>query len=180
MKRFAVLFSVVFFLILLANAFAQLKITQGSELFIKPESENLRFSPNGSIICQLPQGARVIALGEDGNWVAVQIVGYIWKGSLSDSREKIEGYSIKVLHILVNTEAEAKEIKELLSKGSDFKQLAKARSKGPNAEKGGDLGAVNKGDLMPELDNTLRNLKAGQTSDIVKSKMGYHIFRRYE
>ena len=171
----------IFILILgSGNIFAQLKIQQGDELYVKPDFENLRLSPNGSVVCRLPQGTRVIALAEQGNWVAVQIVGYIWKPSLSPDRFSIKGYTIRALHILVKTEEEAKEIKGLLDGGADFKQLAKERSIGPNAKKGGDLGVVTKGDLMAELDNTLSKLKVGEISGIVKTKMGYHIFKRYE
>ena len=179
MKRLSLLTTIAL-LFVTANIYGQLKIKQGDELYIKPNSENLRLSPSGSVVCQLPQGTKVIALAEQGNWVAVQVVGYIWKKSLSESRYNIEGFAIRVLHILVNSEEEAKEIKTLLDKGSDFKQLAKERSKGPNAEKGGDLGIVNKGDLMDELDGTLRKLKVGEISNVVKSKMGFHIIKRYE
>ena len=147
---------------------------------IKPKSENLRLSPNGSVICKIPQGTKVYAIKEEGNWVAIQMVGYVWKKSLSDSRFKIEGYTLRAYHIFVSSEQEANEIKALLDKGSDFCQLAKDRSKGPNAEKGGDLGIIDKGDLMPELDSTLSKLKIGETSDVVKSKLGFHIFKRYE
>ncbi|NOZ61479.1 MAG: hypothetical protein GXO74_07335 [Calditrichaeota bacterium] len=163
-----------------ANIFAQLKIQQGDELYVKPNFENLRLSPNGSVICRLSQGTKVIALGEQGNWVAVQIVGYIWKGSLSQDRFSIKGYTIRALHILVATEQEAKEIKSLLDGGADFRKLAKERSIGPNAKKGGDLGIITKGDFLPELDSTLSGLKVGEISAIVKTKMGYSIFKRYE
>ncbi len=180
MKRLSTLLAILILLLTIVNVQAQLKIKQGDELFIKPEFENLRVSPNGSVICKLPQGTKIYAFEEQGNWVAVQIVGYIWKKSLTDSRFDIKGYTIRALHIFVKTEDEAKEIKALLDKGSDFRTLARERSKGPNAEKGGDLGIVQKGDLLPELDGTLSKLKVGETSDVVKSKMGFHIFKRTE
>ncbi len=159
---------------------AQLKINRGDELYIKPEAENFRLSPNGSVVCQLPQGTKVIAIQDQGNWVAVQMVGYIWKKSLTDSRFNIDGFNLRALHILVATEDEANEVKKLLDEGADFKELARSRSKGPNAEKGGDLGLVSKGDLMPELDRELSSLKVGEISDIIKTEMGYHIFKRIE
>ena len=180
MKRLSSLLTFLILLLTIVNVQAQLKIKKGDELFVKPEFENLRLSPKGSVICKLPQGTKIYAIEEQGNWVAVQMVGYIWKKSLTDSRFDIKGYAIRALHIFVKTEEEAKEIKALLDKGSDFKTLARERSKGPNAEKGGDLGIVEKGDLMTELDSTLSKLKVGDASDVVKSKMGFHIFKRYE
>jgi parvulin-like peptidyl-prolyl isomerase len=180
MKRFFTLLVISMSLFIVLPVFGQLEIKQGDELYVKQESENIRLSPNGTVICKLPQGTKVIALAEQGNWVAVQLVGYVWKPSLSDSRFKIEGYNIRAYHILLHTDAEANEIKALLDKGSDFRQLAKDRSKGPNADKGGDLGIINKGDLMPELDGTLSKLKVGEISDVVQTKMGFHVFMRYE
>ncbi len=180
MKGLSRLAVTIFLLLAIGKIFAQSGLKQGDELYVKEESENLRLSPNGTVICSLPQGTKVVALAEQGNWVAVQIVGYIWKKSLTESRFTIAGYNLKAYHILVSTEAEAKEIKALLDKGADFSQLAKERSKGPTAEKGGDLGIINKGDLMPELDAPLSKLKVGETSDIIPTKIGFHIFKRYE
>lgn len=180
MKRVVLLLIGLMLIMLTQSAQSQLKIKEGDELFIKEASENLRLSPSGSIICQLPQGTKVYAIGEEGNWVAVHIVGYIWKKSLTDSRFNIPGYTVRALHILVKTEEEAKEIKQLLAQGADFKQLAKERSKGPTAEKGGDLGVVTKGDLLPELDKAISALNVGQVSEIIKTEIGYHIFKRTE
>lgn len=180
MKRVTFLLIAVMLVLQTQSAQSQLKIKEGDELFIKEASEKLRLSPSGSVICQLPQGTKVYAIGEEGNWVAVQIVGYIWKKSLTDSRFNIPGFTVRALHILVKTEEEAKEIKQLLAQGADFKQLAKERSKGPTADKGGDLGIITKGDLLPELDKAISALNVGGVSDIIKTEVGYHIFKRIE
>lgn len=180
MKGLGVLFFVLTFLFSFDHVEAQLKIKQGDELFVKEPTENLRLSPSGSIICQLPQGTKLIAIEEQGNWVAVHLVGYIWKNSLTASRFDIPGFTMRALHILVATEEEANEIKKLLDQGSDFKQLAKDRSKGPNAPRGGDLGLITKGDLLPELDRAISSLSVGQISEVIKSELGYHIFKRTE
>lgn len=180
MKRLNSLFIMLSILFFAINVHAQLKIKQGDELFVKEPTENLRLSPSGSIICQLPQGTRVIAIEEQGNWVAVHLVGYIWKNSLSQSRFDIPGFTMRALHILVATEDEANEIKKLLNQGSDFKELAKQRSKGPSAQRGGDLGVITKGDLLPELDKAISALSVGQTSGVIKSELGFHIFKRTE
>lgn len=180
MKRLSALFIIVIIFLLTTNSQAQLTIKQGDELFVKESTENLRLSPGGSVICQLPQGTKLIAIEEDGNWVAVHLVGYIWKKSLTPSRFDIPGFTMRALHIMVTTEEEANEIKKLLDQGSDFKELAKQRSKGPSAPRGGDLGIITKGDLMPELDKAISSLSVGQISGVIKTEQGYHIFKRTE
>lgn len=180
MKRFSALLIMFIIFLLITNTRAQLKIKQGDELFVKESTENLRLSPSGSIICQLPQGTKLIAIEDQGNWVAVHLVGYIWKNSLSQSRFDIPGFTMRALHILVATEDEANEIKKLLDQGSDFKELAKLRSKGPAAQRGGDLGVITKGDLLPELDRAISALNVGQISGVIKSELGFHIFKRIE
>ena len=45
-------------------------------------------------------------------------------------------------HILVETEDQAKKIIDQLNKGGDFAALAKANSKDPAAQNGGDLGVL--------------------------------------
>ena len=172
-----------FFIFLLISSnisIAQETLKQGDIVYVNPATENLRASPNGSVVTQIPQGTKLTVLGEQGNWVAVQIVGWIWKPSLIKSKDEIKGFKMRALHILVETEAEAKEIKALLDKGEDFATLAKQKSKGPNAKRGGDLGNIHKGDLMPELDSAIRNINVGQISGIIKSELGYHIFKRLE
>ncbi|MDZ7342405.1 MAG: peptidylprolyl isomerase [candidate division KSB1 bacterium] len=180
MKRLIFLLIGFILVMLTQSAQSQLKIKEGDELFVKEASEKLRLSPSGSVICQLPQGTKVYAIGEEGNWVAVQLVGYIWKKSLTDSRFNIPGFTVRALHIMVQTEAEANEIKQLLAQGADFKQLAKERSKAPTADKGGDLGIITKGDLLPELDKAISALNVGGISEVIKTDAGFHIFKRIE
>jgi hypothetical protein len=180
MKSLSGLIFIITILLITVNTQAQLTLKQGDEIFVKEPTENLRLSPGGSVICQLPQGTRVITIEDQGSWVAVQIVGYIWKKSLTQSRFDIPGFTMRALHIMVATEQEANEIKKLLDQGADFKELAKQRSKDPNASKGGDLGLITKGDLLPELDKAISSLSVGQVSGVIKSEVGYHIFKRTE
>lgn len=158
--------------------YAQTEFKQGDIAYIKVPSENMRLSPNGTVISSIPQGTKLNVLGQQGNWVAVQLVAWIWAPSLTKNIDKVEGFSMQALHIIVKTEAEANEIKKLLDAGKDFGEIAKEKSIGPNAKKGGDLGIIHKGDLLPELDDALRQLKPGQISGVLKSEVGYHIFKR--
>lgn len=81
-------------------------------------------------------------------------------------------------HILVPTEAEAKQIIDALKKGADFATLAKSKSTDPGAAQGGDLGFFKRGEMVPEFANVAFSLKPGQVSDKpVKTQYGWHVIR---
>jgi parvulin-like peptidyl-prolyl isomerase len=71
----------------------------------------------------------------------------------------------------------AKDILKRLRDGEDFAALAKEYSDGPNAQEGGLMIDVKKGDLLPEIEVIVFNLKKGEMSDIVQTSLGYHIFK---
>lgn len=64
-----------------------------------------------------------------------------------------------------------------LKEGGNFDDLARQYSQGPNAEKGGDMGYIEKGQMLEVLDKAIFKLKLGEFSEPVKSDMGYHIFK---
>ncbi len=76
-------------------------------------------------------------------------------------------------------EAKAKleAVRDELGLGSDFAELAKARSQGPEAAEGGLVGWVKKGDLVPELEAALDGLKAGDLGPIVESEYGFTLMK---
>lgn len=85
---------------------------------------------------------------------------------------------INARHILVESEAEAKEVVAELDGGADFAELAKKRSTGPSAPKGGDLGFFEKGQMVPEFSEAAFALKAGEyTKAPVKTQFGWHVIK---
>ncbi len=74
----------------------------------------------------------------------------------------------------------ARDISKRLGEGCEFDGLAKMYSDGPGAAGGGDMGYVNKGDLLPEIEKVIFNLKPGETSGIIQTSLGYHIFKLEE
>ncbi|MDP3786433.1 MAG: peptidyl-prolyl cis-trans isomerase [Candidatus Omnitrophota bacterium] len=88
-----------------------------------------------------------------------------------------EPEKIKVFHILVDNEAEAKDILAKLKAGADFAALAKEKSKDASKENGGELGFIAKGQTVPEFEQAAFALQPGQLSDVVKTQFGYHIIK---
>jgi len=80
-------------------------------------------------------------------------------------------------HILVPTEAEAKDIEDQLKKGADFATLAKEKSKDPGAADGGDLGYFTKEQMVPEFSEAAFKLEKGQISDPIHTQFGWHIIK---
>ena len=72
--------------------------------------------------------------------------------------------------------AKAKSIKRRLDAGEDFAAVAKQYSEDPNAANGGDLGFISKGTLNElKFEEAVFSLNVGQTSDIIESRLGFHI-----
>lgn len=90
----------------------------------------------------------------------------------------VTGEQIRASHILVKSEAEAKEIQKQLKEGAKFEELAKKHSIDGAAQKGGDLGWFGKGAMLPEFEKVAFGLKEGETSGIVSTKFGYHIVKQ--
>ena len=61
-----------------------------------------------------------------------------------------------------------------------FSDLAKQYSKGPSATLGGDLGVVEKGEILPNLEKIIFSINENEISEIVQSKAGLHIVLVYK
>ncbi|MCX5770505.1 MAG: peptidylprolyl isomerase [Candidatus Hydrogenedentes bacterium] len=69
--------------------------------------------------------------------------------------------------------ARMQELKNQLDAGASFVELAKTYSAGPDAEAGGLLGWVVRGDLVENLDNAAFSLDEGSVSDVLETEFGY-------
>ena len=59
--------------------------------------------------------------------------------------------------------------------GAPFEAVARQFSQNPTAASGGDLGIVQEGQLVPELDSTLQKMRPGEVSPPVKASGGYYL-----
>jgi len=63
------------------------------------------------------------------------------------------------------------------AKISDFAKLATTSSDAGTKEKGGDLGEVARGELLPDLDKAVFNATAGTVIGPIETKSGWHILK---
>lgn len=82
-------------------------------------------------------------------------------------------------HILVKTEAEAKDIIAQLNKGGDFAKLAKEKSLDPGSkDKGGDLGWFSPASMVKPFSDVAANLQKGAISaSPVQTQFGWHVIK---
>lgn len=100
------------------------------------------------------------------------------------SSSAINEYS--VAHIFFNpkkdggAEGAMKRAENCLSKlsaGENFEALSEKFSEDPNYTNGGFLGTFKSGEFLKEIESAIADLKVGEQTKIVKSRIGYHIVK---
>ena len=82
----------------------------------------------------------------------------------------------KARHILLQTEEEAKVVIEELNGGANFEELAKAKSQGPSAPNGGDLGWFKSDTMVPAFADAVKAMEKGAySSEGVNTRFGWHV-----
>ena len=99
---------------------------------------------------------------------------------------------VRVRHILIKTQgkpkadepilrAKAEALLKQLKGGADFAELAKKNSDyTSSAVKGGEVGWVTRGQMVPNFEKAAFSLKPGELSGIVETEYGYHIVQGEE
>jgi peptidyl-prolyl cis-trans isomerase C len=81
------------------------------------------------------------------------------------------------LHIVAGKRDKAQTIRALLDKGENFANIARQYSESPDRDQGGDLGYIVRGQFPDIFERACFSLATGQTSDVLASEYGFHIFR---
>jgi peptidyl-prolyl cis-trans isomerase SurA len=76
---------------------------------------------------------------------------------------------------LAAAQAKAQDLLDQIHKGAKFEDLAKKNSDGPSAKEGGDLSYFKRGTLAKELEDKVFAMKAGEITDVIRTKQGYVI-----
>jgi peptidyl-prolyl cis-trans isomerase C len=92
--------------------------------------------------------------------------------------QKKDEMQVKARHILLSTEAEAKDARKKLDAGKKFEEVAREFSKDPgSAKNGGDLGFFTRETMVKEFSDAAFAMKKGEISQPVKSPFGWHIIQ---
>jgi peptidyl-prolyl cis-trans isomerase SurA len=109
--------------------------------------------------------------------------------------ERLEVIEVNLAHVLIqwaglkktrsersreDANARAQQALALLDAGRDFSLVAVDWSDGPFGPRGGALGWFQKGQMVPQFDDTAFALKPGEYSTIVESPHGFHIIMRID
>jgi peptidyl-prolyl cis-trans isomerase SurA len=74
-------------------------------------------------------------------------------------------------------DAKANDLLKQIRAGASFEDIAKKYSNGPSAAQGGDLGVFKRGTLAKELEDKTFAMKAGDVTDVIRTKQGYVILK---
>lgn len=100
-----------------------------------------------------------------------------------NSQPSIDEFSVS--HIFFNPKkngadaalTRAEDVLAKLRSGGNFETLAEQFSEDPNFTSGGSLGTFKSKEFLPEIESAIAGIKVGETTPIVKSRMGFHIVK---
>ena len=93
-----------------------------------------------------------------------------------DAHEYEYTKEFRVSHILVSTPEDAEDVFQRLENKS-FSWVARRQSIDKHTGIGGDLGFLSKGNMIPEFEKVVFNMKVDEVSDVIESDFGYHIIK---
>jgi peptidyl-prolyl cis-trans isomerase C len=151
----------------------------GREVLMQ-ESEKQGFGKSAEVKAALDNARQSIIIN-------ALVVDYLKKNPVKDAEVKAEydryvaqtgDKEYHVRHILVGTEAEAKDIITKLKGGAKFEELAKSSKDTGSAGSGGDIDWVTPSSLPKAFGTALVALKNGQITETpVQTEAGYHVIK---
>ena len=92
--------------------------------------------------------------------------------------ELVSEETVNASHILVDSEEKANELLSSITAGDiTFEDAARKHSSCPSSQNGGNLGDFSRGQMVPEFDKAVFEMKEGEVAGPVKTQFGYHLIR---
>jgi peptidyl-prolyl cis-trans isomerase SurA len=96
---------------------------------------------------------------------------------LVSTEKKTGDSSTDESQLLAAAQATAEDLLDQIRKGAPFEDVAKKSSNGPTAAQGGNLGYFKRGTLAKELEDRTFVMKAGDVSDVIRTRQGFVILK---
>jgi peptidyl-prolyl cis-trans isomerase SurA len=104
------------------------------------------------------------------------------------SRFSDEMFQARHIYFMINEKTAEADVKRIMAtamtvlqearSGTDFAELARKYSDDHlTAKEGGELGVFKKGEMLPEIENTVAAMQPGDISDLVITPAGFHIIK---
>jgi peptidyl-prolyl cis-trans isomerase C len=107
--------------------------------------------------------------------ISVDEAQKIYNARVADLKPEVE---FAARHILVDSEAKAKELRAKVFAGEDFAKVATENSSDTgSAKQGGLLGYFGMGQMVPEFEAAVAKMQKGEVSEPVKSQFGWHVIK---
>lgn len=161
-----------------------LRVSDGQQAL---EKGDLGWRKGAEIPSLFADAVSTMKLGENSGIITSPSGYHIVKLVDKRSGEKIMVEQHKVRHILIKPNAlvttqQAKDrllqLKMRIESGADFAQLARTNSDDRgSALRGGELGWVSKGQMVPEFEEIMRQTPIGTISEPFRSEFGLHILQ---
>ena len=98
--------------------------------------------------------------------------------SAKDMYENSNRVAVRASHILVDTKEDALQLKNSIESGKiSFEDAAQKYSKCPSGQRGGDLGAFGRGQMVKPFEDAAFSAPVGVVTDPVKTQFGYHLIK---
>lgn len=96
------------------------------------------------------------------------------------TKSDIDKAEVKLSHILVNTEDEAKNIRAEILEGKSFEEMAEKYSLCESKAQKGDIGYNMRNHLFKEIENAAFTMKKHELSEPIKTENGWHLVKVYD
>ena len=149
-----------------------------SEHIIQKEADKSGIKNSEEVKARLANAEKQIVIQEFLKAKTKELVNDDKLKAMYDERVKNAGEEVHARHILLKTEAEAKDVVKKLKNGAKFEDVAKEKSEDKsNSTNGGDLGWFTADKMVPEFSKAAFALKKDEISAPVKSDFGWHVIQ---